>query len=60
MKAQPNIKKGVDLTSNMIASISKNKPHVITFDKGGGFDSHWEYSYIMDYISLHKIKKRKS
>ena len=34
---------------------------VTTFDEDASFDSHWSYSYIMDYIWAHeKVKKRKS
>lgn len=51
----------------ILFSIKKNTEQlqssndVITFDEEAGFDTHWNYSYIMDYIWTHqKVKKRKS
>ena len=39
----------------------QSEDDVTTFDEGANFDSHWSYSYIMDYIWSHKnVKKRKS
>jgi len=39
----------------------KNNADVMAFDEEASFDSHWSYSYIMDYIWSHnKGKKRKS
>ena len=39
----------------------KSDADVIAFDEESSFDSHWTYSYIMDYILAHrKEKKRKS
>ena len=44
-----------------IAQQLKSNTDVITFDEEASFDSHWSYSYIMDYIWVHKkVKKRKS
>jgi hypothetical protein len=31
------------------------------FDNDMGFDTHWSYSYVMDYILSHqKVKRRKA
>jgi len=39
----------------------KRNTDVMAFDEESSFDSHWTYSYIMDYIWAHrKEKKRKS
>jgi len=47
--------------SEKIARQLKSNTDVITFDEEASFDSHWSYSYIMDYIWIHKkVKKRKS
>jgi hypothetical protein len=43
-----------------IAQQSKNDFDVLEFDGEVSFDTHWSYSYIMDYISSHKARKRKS
>lgn len=40
---------------------AQSKLDVMAFDEEVAFDTHWSYSYIMDYIWSHKKgKKRKS
>jgi hypothetical protein len=43
------------------AKQKQSNSDVMAFDEEAAFDTHWSYSYIMDYIWSHKkIKKRKS
>lgn len=64
MKTQPQHK--ATLPKETLFGIEKNNRQlksntdVLAFDEEAGFDTHWSYSYIMDYIWAHKkIKKRK-
>ena len=44
-----------------IARQLQSDADVMTFDEEASFDSHWSYSYVMDYIWSHKkVKRRKS
>lgn len=51
----------ISFGSENITKQLQGNSDVTTFDEEASFDSHWSYSYIMDYIWAHeKIKKRKS
>ena len=46
--------------SEKTAKQLKNNTDAIIFDEEVSFDTHWSYSYIMDYIWSHeKVRKRK-
>ncbi|HXU27595.1 MAG TPA: hypothetical protein VN698_10210 [Bacteroidia bacterium] len=39
----------------------RSNANVMAFDQETSFDSHWSYTYIIDYIWAHKkVKKRKA
>ncbi|HXD93288.1 MAG TPA: hypothetical protein VNX01_08750 [Bacteroidia bacterium] len=65
MKTQHQLKtlapKGTQFGAEKTARQLKSNTDVMTFDEETGFDTHWSYSYIMDYIWAHeKVKKRKA
>jgi hypothetical protein len=44
-----------------IAQLSEDTTDVMALDNEVSFDTHWSYSYIMDYILSHqKVKRRKA
>jgi hypothetical protein len=57
MKADNHLKSAI---LNMLNEKLKPQKDVLVVDGVGGFDTHWIYSYIMDFILLYKAKKRKS
>jgi hypothetical protein len=47
-----------EFVSKALSKVAKEDASPVAFDKNSFFDTDWGYSYLMDYLSLLKKKKR--